>query len=623
MKKLSLSRMNCGLGYLICVLLLCVCGMTLRAASLTVTDQMVFHFKVGAGLVDGSGNPATNGVDVQTWQDQSGNGRHVSASSAARRPIYQFNIATNGMPGLFFDGIEDLLRRLPLDPGTVTINSLFIVFKPTSAIDNSIIPPQILLNQHSTTTEMVALGAYTGNFTDEILGTRSRDSGSNPHKMSGYKSATESIDDLAILSVIYNSTDSAFDLYLDGTSVRNGISGVDDNGFVFTNASIYLGAESTAAGFYDGHFFEVIAYSNVLSTVDRQSVEAYLTYRFTETNRVVTASAGAGGGVTPSGGVATQVGETVSFDILADFGKHIYDIKVDGISLGLALGINQKSYTYSYYVMDDALITVTFVDDAQDLTVTDNLALWLTSTTGMLNPSSAPATTGEYVEVWQDQSGNGLDFSPTYFTRQPLLDGNASPNGKPGLSFDGSNDTIRLQLDLSAASVVMAFAPTHSVSNTSAQSYLMCGGSDDYSEAIQLGSFTSSFADEIFGMRSKNSAGTGRQAGYIDAATTIDGFTIISLVHDADGDKWDVYLNGDGSMSSSQTDDNGFVLDNLYMNIGSARSQSMGFYDGHIFEMIAYTNSLSTVDRKSVESYLKFKFTSPPPPPSGSLIMIM
>ena len=260
--------------------LVSVTNTLLQPGVLPVTEHLLFHFKVDEGLLDANGNPATDGVDVQTWQDHSGNGYHLSPSYMTRRPTYQYNITTNGMPGLYFDGTRDMLQRVPLDSGTVTINSLFMVFKPVAAITKST-SPQILLNQSGTETEQLALGSYTGNFIDEIIGTRSRDSSGSQQKMSAYKSATESIEALTILSVIYNSTASAFDLYLDGTSVRNGINGVDDNGFIFENAPLYLGSQGPGITPFGGHIFEVIAYSNVLSTVDRQSVEDYLEFKFT------------------------------------------------------------------------------------------------------------------------------------------------------------------------------------------------------------------------------------------------------------------------------------------------------------------------------------------------------
>lgn len=50
----------------------------------------------------------TNGAEVSTWNDISGNGRHATQSTAGRKPTYVTNSA-NGKPGIRFDGANDVL----------------------------------------------------------------------------------------------------------------------------------------------------------------------------------------------------------------------------------------------------------------------------------------------------------------------------------------------------------------------------------------------------------------------------------------------------------------------------------------------------------------------------------
>lgn len=147
MRKLISSSVQKSLLVILFVGICTAYTTTTQAVSLTVTNNMLFHFKVDKGTLDESGNPATNGVDVQTWQDLSGNGKDISVhTSTTRRPTYVTNIASNGMPGLYFDGANDMLYCSPLDLGTVIINTLFLVFSPTNDINNSSTPAQVIMN---------------------------------------------------------------------------------------------------------------------------------------------------------------------------------------------------------------------------------------------------------------------------------------------------------------------------------------------------------------------------------------------------------------------------------------------------------------------------------------------
>lgn len=410
-------------------------------------------------------------------------------------------------------------------------------------------------------------------------------------------------------------------MFENGTYVRNATSGVDDNGFRFVNEPFFLGAKSATEDHFGGHIFEVIAYTNVLSTTDRESVESYLNYRYFENDRTITASAGTGGNIEPEGSVVTQVNESIEFQITPKWEYHISELLIDGSPVSLD-GINPKIYSYTWDpVLDDGTISATFAQDEQTLSVTNNLGFHLTSTIGLLNSGSNEAATGDYVQVWQDQSGNGHNFEPTSDDRRPLLEGNASPNGKQGLLFDGNSDTVRHLITMTIDSFIIAFAPTGTISSATPAATFLMNGETINDESLQIGQFTGTYPDELFGLRSLPSSGAGIQAACRDNTGVIDGFNIISLVHDSVNNKWELYLNGDNSKSSSGTDDNGFALTSTYIYLGSSVDFTY-FFGGDMFEVLAYTNSLSDADRESVESYLKFKFTSPEPPPSGTMILI-
>jgi hypothetical protein len=57
-----------------------------------------------AGIV--SGTASADGDPVTTWQDQSGNARHLTAPTRAKRPTLKLAIQ-NGLPCVLFDGVDD------------------------------------------------------------------------------------------------------------------------------------------------------------------------------------------------------------------------------------------------------------------------------------------------------------------------------------------------------------------------------------------------------------------------------------------------------------------------------------------------------------------------------------
>lgn len=81
----------------------------------------------------GATSPVTSsGQSVALWQDKSGSGRHLSQSSAGRRPTYQATGRDTGQPGVALDDIDDGLTRAAgyVPPGALT---LALVGKITSA----------------------------------------------------------------------------------------------------------------------------------------------------------------------------------------------------------------------------------------------------------------------------------------------------------------------------------------------------------------------------------------------------------------------------------------------------------------------------------------------------------
>jgi hypothetical protein len=80
----------------------------------------------------------------------------------------------------------------------------------------------------------------------------------------------------------------------------------------------------------------------------------YGEFSLTRENNIITASAGAGGTISPSGEVAVSAGSNQTFQFFPDSGYRVLDVIVDGSSVG-----RSTSYTFTN-VSSNHTITVTF-----------------------------------------------------------------------------------------------------------------------------------------------------------------------------------------------------------------------------------------------------------------------
>ena len=83
----------------------------------------------------------------------------------------------------------------------------------------------------------------------------------------------------------------------------------------------------------------------------------------------ITASAGTGGSISPSGAVPVHFGSDQTFHITADTGYHITDVLVDGVSVGAVTG-----YTFTN-VTANHTIAASFVINTYTLTYTAGRAV--------------------------------------------------------------------------------------------------------------------------------------------------------------------------------------------------------------------------------------------------------
>jgi hypothetical protein len=90
----------------------------------------VLWLKADAGTYQSSGGSAATADSdpVGEWQDQSGNGNHVTQGTGTAKPLLKLNVQ-NSLPGVLFDGSDDILAvATPVLTATASI-SIFAVVK--------------------------------------------------------------------------------------------------------------------------------------------------------------------------------------------------------------------------------------------------------------------------------------------------------------------------------------------------------------------------------------------------------------------------------------------------------------------------------------------------------------
>lgn len=200
----------------------------------------------------------------------------------------------------------------------------------------------------------------------------------------------------AILSLVVQ-TNGSFVCYLNGVSaLASGANGNFSTAMTPTGTEVFkryvnLGRNNPDGwSAYNGYLGDVFVYTNALSDVDRQQLEADLTAKFLSTDYTITASAGTGGSINPQGTVLVNPGGSQIFTITPAAGYAVTNVVVDGISRGAT-----TSWTFTN-VTANHTITVAC---APISAVPPRLGI-------------APGATGTIVITWPDTYSGRLLWSP-------------------------------------------------------------------------------------------------------------------------------------------------------------------------------------------------------------------
>lgn len=203
----------------------------------------------------------TDGAAIFRWNDFSGNANHADQSLTYRRPRYRAN-GINGMPAIDFDGNDDYLEIMSNSDFNSNQATHFAVFERSTLNNDVNTIFNMDFSEGSNLIFTATLPAHTRTVLKNSVGDLQRlyfSGGTNQ-----------------VLSVLWDGTAGTLDGFL------NGVAATTNNNSVNTATGHNLGrvgAFNTNYK-YDGNIAEIIYYTTVLNSAERNIVENYLAAKY-------------------------------------------------------------------------------------------------------------------------------------------------------------------------------------------------------------------------------------------------------------------------------------------------------------------------------------------------------
>lgn len=383
-------------------------------------------------LKSDAGVLASGSKGVNVWEDQSGNGNHVTPESVDSAPSVS-EAVLNGRPVINFSGSQWLSATASpsLNPSTITMVAVYRLSRPGWY-------PRILVRPHNEgwvnpwASWLLSAGA-------EVDNAQPAGSCTVGGTISGAGTGTTLLNTFAIL--VHTFDGMKHRVYLNG-ALASETSAVGTITYGPSNR-LYVGSDPVHESL-PGDIAEVLVYDHALTDRDLGVVGAYLVGRYQLPGVSIPTSPAT---VRASALSPTQidVGWTsvpgaVSYTVFRQLRGAEY-IKVSDVTNGTNFfdEVVAPDSTYRYRVVahtfagssagTDSNFTTT-LPTAVSAFPKQGLSLWLKSDVGVLTTAS------NAVNVWQDQSGNGNDVRPESAVSAPTLQ-NAVINGRPCVNFSG------------------------------------------------------------------------------------------------------------------------------------------------------------------------------------------
>jgi hypothetical protein len=217
--------------------------------------------------------------------------------------------------------------------------------------------------------------------------------------------------------------------------------------------------------------------------------------------------------------------------------------------------------------------------------VTTNLELWLRADAEVFNTGTTPATDGQTVNSWSDQStsaANALD--PSNLAQYRI---NAA-NFNPALEF--FNDATSLEASITTTTAGLTLITAAFVNSTSA----------DNDALFEFRKTTATAARSFFTKR--------RYGGTNNFVTRItqDSWNIWSINHPA-GSTASIFQNGATFIASHTANQSTAPAGTYNYTLGDDDDGGARF-DGFLGDVIAFGGTLTTTERRQIETYLAIKY---------------
>jgi len=521
-----------------------------------------------------SADSGASGTGVNTWVDLSGASRHSVQTTSANQPQHVSSVL-NGRPVLRFDGSNDNLVFPHLNG--LSQGDVYAVIRADSGAPGA----------HKSLWS-IGYGISNASYYPNTSGTISDSFGSNAVKATG--APTQDITQFHLYSA--SSKAGEWTNRINGHTHFRTLT----NTTQFTTTANRIGFNLGSA-YFDGDIAEVIVFSSVLASGDREAVERYLANKYalvtsapadptslrawalSSTQLGVAWSSPSGDWVTryvlqrkeTGGGTYEDVADVTSATFCTDSGLD------PGTSY--TYRVNARNAAGESNWSDEAVVST--LNPGVVSFPTNNVELWVRADSN---------TKSGTIDFWRDESGSGRDLVQATNANRPTHVDNVV-NGRPVVRFDGSNDYLVVP-SLSSLSQAEVFAVVKADAATpGAKKGLWSLGGKEGASGYPNAS-TGQLSDAFCSFHSKTLG---------SPITSITSFHLFNA--SSRPNEYIARLNDEIQHSTSS---NTTYFQGGGYTLGSDGSSA--YFDGDIAEVFVTSAILSTRSRKSVVAYFVGKY---------------
>lgn len=378
------------------------------------SGNLRWWLKANSGVFTDNGTTsASDGQNVQQWNDQSTVVNHARQTTGANKPVYRTGVI-NGNPVLRFSS-DQFLDALSA-PGVSATESfyMFLVFRQNSYVAGGTTDGAgtFIVDRTTATNNLMSFKMVN---TDKFFYQKRNDAGGS---LTGPVSVTSAPTNVFTTIDYFRNTGTNYGIYINGR--LDATSGGDSESI--TGPSLRIGRHATSTnGGLNGDLAEVVLYNANLTADARQRIESYLAIKY---------------GITLDQTVATDYLNSASTVIYPAATSHdLYDYDIAGIGRDNTSGLNQTGSQSQNNISIVRIFNPSSLNDGDFL-------MWGHNSPTIWNSTDVPAPyVNRLTRVWRvaetgetgtfsvsfDLSGLGVDMSdPTQFAFLVDADGNFS-----------------------------------------------------------------------------------------------------------------------------------------------------------------------------------------------------